>query len=386
MRPNKGKLLALPTPKEVVYYFLCELWQCVLHPSKITRRRFGCRHGVIGRLGVMLTIIAFIYFALVLIQEKLSYLFRRVPAPAYATVCSVALSCFMIHGFQMLPAPAAKLDVYTLTEPFDQNEPGIAYMDESSYYITAKIPGELKRENEVEFMTIEPFMIAYKSQHSGLWNTPAENENQPQQTAAQVQLPKTYTEHTVEPNETLSLIASAYGVSVQQLQMYNPDVEPRSMQINQKIRIPGVNQPKKIQRRVDTTLRLPVNSDVVNSGYGYRRHPIGGNIRFHHGIDFKSTYGANVFASMDGKVVEANGIGALGRHVIIRHANGLETVYAHMSRYHYRSGDTVSRGQVIGEVGSTGRTTGPHLHFEIHKNGKSVNPSKYISFKLRNKN
>lgn len=385
MRPNKGKLLAPPTPKEIVYYFLREIWQCVLHPSKSMRRRTGYRQGVIGRLGVMLTIIAFIYFALVYIQEKLFVLFHRVPSPVYATLCSVVVSCLALQSVQLLPVPSAQLDVVTLTEPFAKIESVMVYPDDNSSYISAKIPDELKPENDMEFMTIEPFTVAYKGQTNSLWNNPAGTEDKPKRIIAQ--LPKNYNfiEHTVEPGENLSLIATAYNVPLQQLQMYNPDVEPRSMQVNQKIRIPGVNQPKKIQRRVDATLLLPVKSDIVNSGYGYRRNPIGGNIRFHHGVDFKSTYGANVYASMDGKVVEANGQGALGKHIILRHANGLETVYAHMTRYHYRNGDTVSRGQVIGEVGSTGRTTGPHLHYEIHKNGKSVNPAKYISFKLRDK-
>jgi murein DD-endopeptidase MepM/ murein hydrolase activator NlpD len=386
MRPNKGKLLAPPTAKEIVYYFLHDFWQYVLHPSKILRRRSRYRPGMIGRLGVMLTIIAFVYFALIFLHEKLILLLRRVPSPAYATVCSVVLSCFLIQGTQFIPKPAAQLDVIELTEPFEPPSSPIYFEEDSSSPLIGKIPDELIRIDEVEYMTVEPFMIAYNGQNNGMWNSSSDDsDNDSDSVAASKQQQRQYTEHIVEPGENLSLIASAYGLTVQQLQMYNPAVKPRSMQVNDKIIIPGANQPKKIKRRIDTTLLSPVNSDVVNSGYGYRRHPIGGNIRFHHGIDFKSTYGSIVKASMDGKVVEAQFAGALGRHVVIRHSNGLETVYGHMSSFYPKTGDTVSRGQVIGRVGSSGRTTGPHLHFEIRKNSRSVNPEKYLNFNLRNK-
>lgn len=381
MRPDKGKLLAPPSAKEIVYYFIHDFWYCVLHPSKILRRRSKYRQGVIGRLGVMLTVIAFVYFALIFLHEKLVLVLRRIPSPAYATVCSVVLSCLLIQGVQLIPEPAEQLDVVQLTEPFEESTSSIFFETTSNFELVAKIPEELKRVDEVEYMTVEPFMIAYNGQNNGMWNSSTKDNS----TSAAVKPQRQYTEHTVEPGETLSVIATAYGLSVQRLQQFNPDIRPRSMQINDKIVIPGVNQPKKIKPRTITTLRLPVNSDLVNSGYGYRRHPIGGNIRFHHGVDFKSKYGSNVYSSMDGKVIEANSAGALGKHIVIRHANGLETVYAHMSRYYYKTGDSVSRGQVIGRVGSSGRTTGPHLHYEIHKNGKTVDPAKYLNFRLRKK-
>ncbi len=331
----------------------------------------------------MLTLIAFFYFAFVYIQEKFAHFCYQVPKVAYACACSIVLSCLLIQGFQIYPTPQTGLNVVQLTEPFHVQQSDSFYPEANEHVFIAKVPEELKRIEEVEYTTVEPFLVAYNDASSEFWNTPT-GESDDVRNIAKSKYSNTYTEHQVEQGETLSVIASAYGTTVSSLLSYNPDVKPRSLQIGKRIKVPGANTPKKIPRRsIDTSLRPPVNSNIVNSGYGYRRHPIGGNIRFHHGVDFKSNYGDKVFASMGGKIVEANGRGALGKHIIIRHANGLETVYGHLSRYYYRRGDSVSRGQFIGSVGSTGRTTGPHLHFEIRKNGKTVDPSKYLDFKIR---
>jgi len=112
---------------------------------------------------------------------------------------------------------------------------------------------------------------------------------------------------------------------------------------------------------------------------------MGGSIRFHNGVDFKSRYRDNVYAVMAGTVIDSKTTRLLGRHIRIRHNNGLETVYGHLSIAKYKRGAQVSRGQRIGKVGSTGRATGPHLHFGIKKNGKSVDPAKYLPIKLRKK-
>jgi murein DD-endopeptidase MepM/ murein hydrolase activator NlpD len=123
-------------------------------------------------------------------------------------------------------------------------------------------------------------------------------------------------------------------------------------------------------------LRTPVDNARMTSRFGMRRHPILGYNRMHQGIDFGAGSGTPVFAAGDGVVVEARRWGGYGNWVRIRHAGGFETGYAHLSRYAkgVRPGQRISQGQVVAYVGSTGASTGPHLHYEIWQHGKRVNP------------
>lgn len=123
-------------------------------------------------------------------------------------------------------------------------------------------------------------------------------------------------------------------------------------------------------------LRTPVDGARMTSSFGMRRHPILGFNRMHQGIDFGAGVGTPVVAAGDGVVVEARRWGGYGNWLRIRHANGWETGYAHLSRYGkgVRPGTRVRQGQVVAFVGSTGASTGPHLHYEIWKGGRRVNP------------
>ena len=123
-----------------------------------------------------------------------------------------------------------------------------------------------------------------------------------------------------------------------------------------------------------TGLMAPVPGRVT-SGYGQRRHPILGYRRMHAGIDFKASYGSPIYAVTDGTVTYAGRHGGHGNYVKLSHGEGLGTGYAHMSRIAVSRGQRVRRGQVIGYVGSTGLSTGPHLHYEMYRNGATVNPS-----------
>ena len=124
-------------------------------------------------------------------------------------------------------------------------------------------------------------------------------------------------------------------------------------------------------------MRTPVQGARMSSNYGYRRHPISGYRKMHQGIDFAVGTGTPVVAAADGVVVEARRWGGYGNWVRIRHANGYESGYAHLSRFArgLRPGQRVSQGDVIAYVGSTGASTGPHLHYEIWRNGRRMNPS-----------
>ncbi len=121
------------------------------------------------------------------------------------------------------------------------------------------------------------------------------------------------------------------------------------------------------------TLSRPVNGPVTSS-FGPRRHPILGFMRTHAGLDFKAGYGQPIFAVTDGVVAFAGRNGGYGNFVRLNHSGGLASGYGHMSRIVARPGSRVRRGQIIGYVGSTGLSTGPHLHYELYRNGRAVNP------------
>lgn len=123
-------------------------------------------------------------------------------------------------------------------------------------------------------------------------------------------------------------------------------------------------------------MRTPVNGARLSSGFGVRRHPILGYTRAHKGADFAAPSGTPIMAAGDGVVRRAGVFGGYGNYVRIKHGEGYETAYAHLSRYAkgIRNGARVRQGQVIGYVGSTGRSTGPHLHYEVLQHGRHVNP------------
>ncbi len=125
-------------------------------------------------------------------------------------------------------------------------------------------------------------------------------------------------------------------------------------------------------------LARPV-SGRQTSGFGMRLHPLLGYNRFHRGIDFGAPHGAPVYAVTDGRVAFAGRSGGHGNHVRLNHDAGLGSGYSHLSRIAVRPGQTVRRGQVIGYVGSTGLSTGPHLHFEVYRQGQAIDPRK-VSF------
>ena len=116
----------------------------------------------------------------------------------------------------------------------------------------------------------------------------------------------------------------------------------------------------------------------LTSPYGYRTHPVTGQWKFHNGVDLANSKGTPIRAARSGKVTVATYGGTYGYYVTINHGDGYSSLYAHMTHYIVSKGDTVSKGQVIGYMGSTGRSTGPHLHFSIFYNGSTVNPMNYI--------
>ncbi|WP_040675516.1 M23 family metallopeptidase [Nitrobacter sp. Nb-311A] len=136
--------------------------------------------------------------------------------------------------------------------------------------------------------------------------------------------------------------------------------------------------------RLDRALALvPYRKPVVGeleftSGFGVRVDPFVGRPAMHTGLDFRATTGDSVRATANGKVIAANWTGGYGRMVEVNHGNGLSTRYGHLSAINVKVGQSVKAGQVVGEVGSTGRSTGPHLHYETRIEGDAVDPQKFL--------
>jgi len=134
-------------------------------------------------------------------------------------------------------------------------------------------------------------------------------------------------------------------------------------------------------KRSFTPYLRPVNRCRVSSGFTHRRfHPILRRYKAHLGVDYAASSGTPIKATASGRIIRRGRRGGYGNCITIQHSNGLQSLYAHMSRYRrgLRVGSRVSQGTVIGYVGTTGRSTGPHLHFGMYKNGKAINPARYV--------
>jgi murein DD-endopeptidase MepM/ murein hydrolase activator NlpD len=141
---------------------------------------------------------------------------------------------------------------------------------------------------------------------------------------------------------------------------------------------------KRSDQYIETLQRIPLGFPVqgrVTSGFGTRNDPFNGRPAFHAGIDFKGRVGSKIRATADGVVVKSTyDTGGYGHYVIVRHGNkGYETLYAHLRQRLVSKGDRVQRGDTLGLLGSSGRSTGPHLHYEVRHRGKPVDPQKYLS-------
>ena len=124
--------------------------------------------------------------------------------------------------------------------------------------------------------------------------------------------------------------------------------------------------------------RLPV-SGRYTSGFGMRNDPFTGLRRFHNGIDWANALGTPIRAAGSGRVVHIESqIGNYGKFLIVRHDDGFQTLYAHLSSFDVGVGDFVYQGDILGRMGNTGRSTGPHLHFSVIRNGRFVNPLNYL--------
>nr|WP_285712350.1 M23 family metallopeptidase [Erythrobacter sp. COR-2] len=132
------------------------------------------------------------------------------------------------------------------------------------------------------------------------------------------------------------------------------------------------------QRGISVPSRMPLEGAALTSGFGMRTHPVLGGRRQHTGIDLAAPTGTPVYATADGIVSRADWYSSYGLYISVEHGASMQTRYAHLSRLAVAAGDSVKKGDLIGYVGSTGRSTGPHLHYEVRVEGLAVNPIPYM--------
>ncbi len=151
-------------------------------------------------------------------------------------------------------------------------------------------------------------------------------------------------------------------------------------QPNRSAMVPGLVAAPMVVRPTSVSIpsRMPVETAALTSGFGMRWHPVTGGRHQHKGVDLGAAWGTPVYASADGIVSRADWFSSYGLYVAIEHGGDIETRYGHMSRLAAYAGQNVHKGDLIGYVGSTGRSTGPHLHYEVRIAGNAVNPIPYL--------
>jgi murein DD-endopeptidase MepM/ murein hydrolase activator NlpD len=180
--------------------------------------------------------------------------------------------------------------------------------------------------------------------------------------------------YTVKKDDTLDQIAQKYSAETEAIQFANElfsDALPGSV-----LFIPGAKLDWIERQEINGDLFIWPASGRITSPYGWRRWPFGeGNVRhFHSGMDIGASWGTPVRAAMSGRVSAAGWDNVLGNYIVVSHHSGYRTMYGHLSAIKVKSGAYVAAGERIGDVGSTGLSTGPHLHFTVYKNGVTVNP------------
>ena len=181
----------------------------------------------------------------------------------------------------------------------------------------------------------------------------------------------------------LSLIAMSHII-------YTVDTQRRHLKSiikNSEIRIDSaLNELRKLNLHYDSLLNIvdslplgsPLDTLEISSDYGWRRSPFNVGWQMHAGTDYMAAWHDTVYATGAGIISKSNWIGGYGRCIIIEHAWGYESKYAHLYKYFVKKGDTVYKGQAIARAGNSGAVTGPHLHYEVRRNGKTTNPETFM--------
>jgi murein DD-endopeptidase MepM/ murein hydrolase activator NlpD len=184
--------------------------------------------------------------------------------------------------------------------------------------------------------------------------------------------------YKVKKGDSLSKISGRMGVPLEAILDAN-DIQRDIIKEGETIFIPGARMKSEdLKLALGELFLYPLKGATLSSGFGWRNDPISGVRRYHSAIDLAASTGTPVRAASDGTVSVAGFNLNYGKYIILTHGGGYKTLYAHLNDYSVKQGDRVIQGGKIGEVGSTGYSTGPHLHFAVFKNGRAVNPLDFL--------
>ncbi|MDP8246169.1 MAG: LysM peptidoglycan-binding domain-containing M23 family metallopeptidase [Candidatus Hinthialibacter antarcticus] len=360
-----------------------------------------------GRLHLMLTAASIVYFVVChVLTQPVRRLAIRQTAPVYATAGLLIAVCLAVYGAAW-PKPEVQRNFREVVESFSislENGGAITNWDiheaeahEPFHGLAQNIPSELLPDS-YHGIVMQPLLVQTPVLPHDEWleesgapllaqsNIPDIQPSDDKTTVAKtIEPPKPLekgVKYTIQSGDNMWYVAKRFGVKHDKLVAYNPLVNPRAMQPGDKIYVPGVTEPM-LKNIITNRMIMPIANTTITSNYGMRKHPLGGAVRFHHGIDIRAKYGTPIKAVLPGIVKTAAYQGSKGNTVIIQHDNGLQTVYAHCSKFKAKRGQRVNQGETISYVGNTGRVTGTHLHFEVLKAGKSQDPIKYLPYKPR---
>ena len=180
--------------------------------------------------------------------------------------------------------------------------------------------------------------------------------------------------HTVKKDDTLESVAEKYNTTVSRISTVN-ELFSDTLAVNSALFIPGAKMDWVNKQEINGDLFIWPCAGYITSGYGYRKSPFDDSVRqFHSGLDIGAYIGAPIKAAMAGRVSQVGFNDSFGHYVVISHHSGYRTLYAHMNTVRVKAGAFVATNERIGDVGISGLTTGPHLHFTVYKNGVTVNP------------
>lgn len=411
MKRHHGNLLARPSLRTMATHFVREGKDaCVLvwttpkqgtKKNRRTKRKQANRGGLEVMLTVLFIVAYFFHAAFILPMNR----FKILSHYTASVCCGIVVALLLVTGFAQWPSPTEPLELSGLLSVPDSSD-YLAWAEESGEEEGSQIPPELY-PNYIDPMVQDPLVVAAVALPGETWRepreeeipldqieiaalsssalTPVEEKVKPdvkplkEKPVAQVPLSKGVY-HQIRAGDNMWDLARAYGVSHNKLVVYNQNIDPSRLMPGQKVFIPGADSPVP-QTPKKQRMALPIQGrDIyVISEYGLRKHPIGGDIRFHRGVDLQPVYiGKPVYAVLDGVVTYSGPRGGKGLVIQLKHENGIETIYAHNSQLLVKRGEKVKQNQQIAKAGSTGYSTGPHLHFEVWENGKHVNPMKYL--------
>jgi murein DD-endopeptidase MepM/ murein hydrolase activator NlpD len=307
-------------------------------------------------------------------------------------VCALVYFCASLGG---LPGGAGLIEkVYTPKLADAQNGMGMAYVENTALSVPESVDLEAGMP-EPEFYS-KPRMLlsfSYKVQRGDTIGVLAETFGLNQDTLLSLNGIKNSrllqigqvlripnqdgSLYRVKTGDTLAAVAEKYETDIETIltanELFSETVNP-----NTSLFIPGARLSRTDLQEINGDLFLWPVRGYITSSYGSRPSPFTGVRQFHTGLDIGVPYGTPIKAAMAGRVSAVGYDGVTGNYVVITHHSGYRTLYGHMSRHRTQTGAYVRTGDIIGEVGSTGLSTGPHLHFTVYKNGVTVNPRALI--------